>query len=92
MLAVTGDGNGQADLHFTIDRDASQEREDLELMGLDHPLVVSYLHRYRDLQPGEIGIRVKSHDAEAASSPSGVLSPPRRPRRNQDGRPPVGHR
>ena len=69
MLAVTGNGNGQADLHFTIDRDASQEREDLELMGLDHPLVVSYLHRYRDLQPGEIGIRVKSHDGR-----SGVLS------------------
>ena len=69
MLAVTGNGNGQADLHFTIDRDASLEREDLELMGLDHPLVVSYLHRYRDLQPGEIGIRVQSHDGR-----SGVLS------------------
>lgn len=48
---------------------ASQEWEDLELLGLDHPLVVSYLQYYRDLPPGDIGVRVKSH-----ASRSGALS------------------
>ena len=69
MLTVTGDGNGNPDIHFTTDRDVSLEREDLELMGLDHPLVVSYMNRYRDLSPEEIGIRVKSADDR-----TGVLS------------------
>ena len=69
LLAVTSTGNGHPDIHFTTDRDVSLEREDLELMGLDHPLVVSYISRYRDLSPNEIGIRVNSPDDR-----TGVLS------------------
>lgn len=60
---------GYGDTQFTTDRDTSLEDETLELMGLDHPLVVNYMKQYRDLSLEEIGVRVKSPDNR-----SGVLS------------------
>lgn len=66
-LAEAGNGNGQT--RFTTDRDESLNRDDLELLGLDHPLLVSYLDRYRNHPPDQIGIRVCSDDRR-----SGVLS------------------
>ena len=38
-------------------------------MGLNHPLLVLYMTRYRSLPPTEVGIRVRSNDRRA-----GVLS------------------
>jgi len=69
VLAVTADGNGVPDVRFTTEREESLRREDVELIGLDHPLVVSYMNRYRNLPPEELGIRVQSDDGR-----TGVLS------------------
>lgn len=41
------DERGTGALHFTTARDVSLEREDLELIGLDHPLVERYLQQYQ---------------------------------------------
>jgi len=62
VLAVTADDNGAPDVRFTTEREESLRREDVALMGLDHPLVVSYMNRYRNLPPEELGIRVQSDD------------------------------
>jgi hypothetical protein len=69
VLTVTADGSNRPPILFTTEREESLRREDVELMGLDHPLVVSYLNRYRDLPPREIGVRVRSNDGR-----TGVLS------------------
>lgn len=69
VLAIAGDGNGKPEVRLTTERDESLEREDVELIGLDHPLVVSYMDRYRNLPPDEIGVRVGSSDGR-----TGVLS------------------
>jgi hypothetical protein len=37
-------------------------KENIQLLGLDHPLITAYLRKYRDLPPEEIGIRVRSGD------------------------------
>jgi len=66
---VTTAGNGQPEVCFTTERDLSMQRQDLSLLGLDHPLLVSYMTRYRNLPPGEIGVRVQSPDRR-----SGALS------------------
>ena len=66
---VSISGGDDADYHFTTSRDESLESENLELLGLDHSLVVRYLRRYRDLEPHEVGIRVQSDDGR-----TGVLS------------------
>jgi len=69
VLTITTTGDTRSALCFTTERDTSLQREDVELMGLDHPLVVSYMQRYRDLPSQDIGIRVHSDDGR-----TGVLS------------------
>ena len=69
VLAVTGGDSDQPEIRFTTEREESLEREDLELMGLDHPLVVRFMNQYRSLPTEEIGIRVSSNDRRR-----GVLS------------------
>ncbi|WP_437191347.1 DEAD/DEAH box helicase [Planctomicrobium sp. SH527] len=54
---------------FTTDRDASIESDTTDLLGLDHPLVVQYMQRFRELSYDQVGIRVRSEDGKA-----GVLS------------------
>lgn len=61
-------GNGDP-LRFTIDREASIEVEDIDLLGLDHPTVVSYMEQFRSLPEEDLAIRVRSDDGR-----SGVLS------------------
>ncbi|TVP96596.1 MAG: helicase [Planctomycetaceae bacterium] len=56
-------------LRFTTDRDTSIESEQVDLLGLDHPVVVQYLRRFRNLPDDQIGIRVRSDDGR-----TGVLS------------------
>lgn len=54
---VTADGARRA--KFTINRDAATSRDDLELLGLDHPLVQEELGRWRSQAPEDIGIAVE---------------------------------
>jgi hypothetical protein len=67
--AVTVAGTEQPEACFTTERDTSMQRQDMDLLGLDHPLLVSYMTRYRNLPPTEIGVRVKSPNRR-----SGILS------------------
>ncbi|RFF50274.1 helicase [Xanthomonas campestris] len=53
---VTTDGTRRA--RFTLNRDTATSRDDLELMGLDHPLVQEELGRWRSVTPEDIGIAV----------------------------------
>src|SRR3546814_19722101 len=52
---VTVDGTRRA--RFTLSRDTATSRDDLELMGLDHPLVPEELGRWRSVTPEDIGLR-----------------------------------
>ena len=52
--------SGKTEYSFTPERQISLEQDNLDLLGLDHPLVLRYLQQYRDLAPEEIGICVRS--------------------------------
>src|SRR3546814_3041139 len=45
-------------LPISLSRDTATSRDDLELMGLDHPLVQEELGRWRSVTPEDIGIAV----------------------------------
>ena len=49
---------------FTTNRDVATSRDDLELIGLDHPLVQEQLGRWRRVPPEEIGISVSGDVTE----------------------------
>lgn len=68
VFVVSASDNGEP-LRFTTDRDASIESESIDLLGLDHPLVVQFMQRFRDLSDEQIGVRVRSDDGR-----TGVLS------------------
>jgi superfamily II DNA or RNA helicase len=68
IFVVSKNHNGDQ-LRFTTDREASIESENIDLLGLDHPLVVQFMQRFRDLPDDEIGIRVCSGDGR-----TGILS------------------
>jgi hypothetical protein len=53
---------------FTTSREMARERTDVELLGLDHPIVERALAEYRALPPEEIGVVVEGE------SQSGVLT------------------
>lgn len=53
---VAHDGRRRA--RFTLDREAATSHEELQLMGLDHPVVQEELGRWRSLPPEDIGIAV----------------------------------
>jgi hypothetical protein len=50
---------GASQIRFTMNRDTATSRDNLELMGLDHPFVQEELGRWRSLAPEELGITVK---------------------------------
>ncbi len=60
---------GKSFTQFTINREEVLESDNVDLIGLDHPLISEYVSYYRDLPPTEIGLRVRSKDGE-----TGVLS------------------
>ena len=68
-FVLTNKETGQPEMQFTTERDASMDRQDIELLGLDHPLMVSYMTRFRNLPTAEIGVRVKCENGRA-----GILS------------------
>jgi len=47
---------------FTTEREASLESDTVELLGLDHPLVVKYLNIYKEREAANIAVSVKSVD------------------------------
>jgi superfamily II DNA or RNA helicase len=47
---------------LTTERELSLQRENVQLLGLDHPLVVAYLRKFRELPPEELGLCVQSPD------------------------------
>lgn len=59
---VTVDGTRRA--RFTLNRDTATSSDNVELMGLDHPLIQEELGRWRSVAPEDIGIAV-SGDVDA---------------------------
>jgi superfamily II DNA or RNA helicase len=53
---VTEEGTRQT--RFTLNRDTATDQDDLQLLGLDHPLVQAELGRWRVTPPEEVGIAV----------------------------------
>lgn len=49
---------GARRIRFTLNRETATSHDDVELMGLDHPLVQEELGRWRGVAPEEIGIGV----------------------------------
>ncbi len=43
---------------FTLNREAARERADLDLLGLDHPLVQEAIKRWQGVSPERIGVAV----------------------------------
>ena len=60
---VTVDGARRA--RFTLNRDTATSRDDVDLMGLDHPLIQEELGRWRSVPPEELGIAVAGDVEEA---------------------------
>ena len=64
------DAEGKSELaHLVADRDKAVANESLSLLGLDHPMMESYLGRYASLPAELIGISTKAVDGR-----QGVLS------------------
>ena len=59
------DEDGTEVMEFTTNRDAAREREGLELMGLDHPLMFEELRRWQGLPPEEVGVSVEGEEGPA---------------------------
>lgn len=51
-----------AETLLTTQRELSLQKENIQLLGFDHPLVARYLKKFRDLPPEELGICVSSPD------------------------------
>lgn len=51
-------GNGQPERMFTLDRDLVQEEDNMELLGIDHPLVNSYCNRWHNLPTTSLAVSV----------------------------------
>ncbi|MBK8173473.1 MAG: DEAD/DEAH box helicase family protein [Sandaracinaceae bacterium] len=54
--------NDEKVCRFTLNRDAARERPDLDLLGLDHPLVQDALKRWQSSSPERIGLAVAGPD------------------------------
>jgi SNF2 family DNA or RNA helicase len=50
---------------LTTQRELSLQKENVQLIGLDHPLVATFLKTYRELPPEELGVCVGSPDGTA---------------------------
>jgi hypothetical protein len=51
--------NGEPRIRFTLSRATATSRDNLELMGSDHPLVQEQLRRWRNVPPEELAIAVE---------------------------------
>ncbi|MBV9183672.1 MAG: DEAD/DEAH box helicase family protein, partial [Acidobacteria bacterium] len=50
------DKNTGTETLFTTERELSLEKDNVQLFGLDHPLIAGYLRRFRELRPEELGL------------------------------------
>jgi SNF2 family DNA or RNA helicase len=53
------DTHGKRIALFTLNRDTATSSEELELMGLDHPLIQEMLGRWRSQPPEALGVSIK---------------------------------
>ncbi|HEX8359300.1 MAG TPA: SNF2-related protein [Longimicrobium sp.] len=60
---------GPVELRFTTDREQAKDRDDVDLLGLDHVWVQSQLSQWQQLAPERVGAAVT-----AAECPAGVLT------------------
>lgn len=60
--------SGEALHRFTLDRAAAREQGDLDLLGLDHPLVQAPLRCWQAVPPERIGLAVKGPDGPGVVS------------------------
>jgi hypothetical protein len=63
------DNETKTETLLTTERELSLQKEKVQLLGLDHPLVTAYMRIFRDIPPEQIGVRVQSPDGL-----SGVLA------------------
>lgn len=56
------DKDAQTETLLTTERQLSLQKENVQLLGLDHPLVANLLKKFRELPPEEIGLCLKSSD------------------------------
>ncbi|MHB8526196.1 MAG: DEAD/DEAH box helicase [Candidatus Acidiferrales bacterium] len=56
------DKDTRTETMLTTERELSLQKENVQLLGLDHPLVAAYLRKFRDLPPEELGLCVQSPD------------------------------
>jgi superfamily II DNA or RNA helicase len=52
----------QNEILLTTERELSLQKESVQLLGLDHPIVAGYLRKFRELLPEELGICVQTQD------------------------------
>jgi hypothetical protein len=53
--------DGESEALLTTERELLS-RENVQLLGLDHPIVAAYLRIFREVSPQDLGIRVQSPD------------------------------
>ena len=56
-------GEGESAI-FTTNREAANENEKLQLVGLDHPVIAFRLSAARQIAPADLGLRVQSPDGK----------------------------
>ena len=59
---------GESKVRFTTDRELAREQDGLELMGLDHPLMVGELNRWQGLNAELLGVAVAGDEGPAVVS------------------------
>ena len=58
-------GDREPGARYTIARELAREREGVELIGLDHPLMAAALQRWQHVDADQIGVAVAGDDAPA---------------------------
>jgi superfamily II DNA or RNA helicase len=56
------DRDKQSETLLTTERELSMQKESVQLLGLDHPLVAAYLRKFRELPPEQLGLCIQSQD------------------------------
>jgi len=60
--------DGKSEVTYTTDRDLARAQEGLELMGIDHPLMLEALRRWQNLNPEMFGVAVDGEAGPAVVS------------------------
>ena len=55
----------ESELTFTLNRDKANERDDLELLGIDHPIIQDQFDRWRNVSPSLLGLSVQGTDGDS---------------------------